>query len=294
MIRLYFRLLISISIYLCIYLINTAPLSAANSTAGKSEDKPLWEFGIAGNMASIPLYRGSGDDKLYALPLPYFIYRGRFFQSDRDGFRGIFYSSDHIETSLSGGGNPPVNDDDTAREGMGDLDFLVELGPALKWHPFKRQPDQRFYFQTAARAIFSIGLPDDLRTHHRGYRVTSSLHYRNKTIGGNPLWKWGVSLGVDFTDNEYNNYIYGVLDQYANELRPAYTAKGGYAGAMAATYLVRRFTDTLSLAVYTRIDNLSGAVYESSPLVETSNNFTVAASLIWKIKESLESAPILK
>lgn len=279
---------------LSFFVTGTAPLSADSGTVKTPAKKPLWEVGIAGNMASIPLYRGSADEKFYALPLPYFIYRGRFFQSDRDGFRGIFYSSDQIETSLSGGGNPPVDDDGTAREGMGDLDALLELGPALKWHPFKRQPNQRFYFQTAARAIFSIGIPDDLRTHHRGYRVTSSLHYRKGTIGGNPAWRWGASLGFDFTDSEYNNYVYGVSDQYANELRPTYTAKGGYAGAMASTYLVRRLTDTLSLAVYTRIDNLSGAVYESSPLVETSNNFTVAASFIWKLRESLESAPTLK
>ncbi len=277
-----------------LFIIDLSPLLADSGTMSGVQNKPLWEVGVAGNMASIPLYRGSGDYQYYALPLPYFIYRGRFFQSDRDGVRGIFYTSDHIETSFSGWGNPPVEESGTAREGMGDLDALLEWGPALKWHPFKRQPDQRFYFQAAARAVFSIGIPDDLRTRHRGYRATGSLHYRDEVLWGNPSWKWGASLGIDFTDSEYNNYLYGVSDHYANELRPAYTAKGGYAGAMAATYLIRRFTDTQSLAVYTRIDNLSGAVYKSSPLVETSNNFTVAASFIWKLRESRESAPPLK
>ena len=272
----------------------TALLYADTHPIQPSDRKPLWELGLSGNAASIPIYRGSDDEKIYALPLPYFIYRGRLFQSDRDGVRGIFYSSDHIETTLSGWGNPPVDDDGTAREGMGDLDALFELGPALKWYPFKRHPHKRFYLQTAARSIFSIGVPDDLRTHHRGHRATATFYFRDDALAGSLLWRWGISLGVDFTDRQYNDFLYGVPDRYANKLRPAYTAKGGYAGAMAAIYLIRRFTDSLSLALYTRIDNISGAVYESSPLVETSNNFTVAASFIWKLKESMKPAPSIK
>jgi len=257
-------------------------------------NKPLWELGISANVASIPLYRGSGDDTLYALPLPYLIYRGRFIQSDRDGVRGIFYSSDHFETTVSGWGNPPVDDDETAREGMGDLDAMGELGPAVRWYPCKRRVDKRLYLQTTARTIFSVGLPDDLRMHHRGYRLAAALYYRDEAPAGHPLWKWGASLGIDFTDSRYNDYIYGVPDQYAGELRPAYQAGGGYAGAMAAAYLIRKLTGTLSFAIYTRMDNTSGAVYESSPLVETSNNVLMGASLIWKLTESQRPAPTVK
>lgn len=265
--------------------------AAFSAEAANPSSKPLWELGVTANATSIPLYRGSEEYKLYALPLPYFIYRGRFLQSDRDGIRGILYSSDYIETTFSGWGNPPVDENGTSREGMGDLDALVEFGPALKWHIFKRQPDRRFYLQAAGRVIFSIGVPDDLRTHHRGYRLVAGLNYFNNTLLGNPAWAWGAKTEIDFTCSQYNDYVYGVPEPYANDQRPAYNASGGYAGIMGAVYFIRRFTDTVSLAVYTRFDNIAGAVYESSPLVETQNNVTVAASLIWKLKESSESAP---
>ena len=93
--------------------------------------KPLWEFGIFVGGARIPAYRGSRTYETYAFPAPFLIYRGEIFQSDRDGASGIFYRSERLESTLSFGGNIRVDADNTAREGMDDLDPILEVGPAL-------------------------------------------------------------------------------------------------------------------------------------------------------------------
>ena len=55
----------------------SAPLTA--------EEMPVWEAGLGVGGIVSPSYRGAEDFSAYALPLPYFIYRGRFLKADRDG-----------------------------------------------------------------------------------------------------------------------------------------------------------------------------------------------------------------
>ena len=61
------------------------------------ETEPLWEIGLFQGAIYMPHYRGSDEYKLWVMPLPYAIYRGKFFQLDREGVRGIFYSSKYLE-----------------------------------------------------------------------------------------------------------------------------------------------------------------------------------------------------
>jgi hypothetical protein len=59
--------------------------------AARAADEPLWEAGMGVAAVYLPDYRGSDHSRGYALPFPYFVYRGDFFKSDREGVRGIFY-----------------------------------------------------------------------------------------------------------------------------------------------------------------------------------------------------------
>ena len=53
-------------------------------------------------------YRGSDTTHVYPLPLPYLIYRGTFFKSDRDGVRGLFLNQERVELNLSVNATTPV------------------------------------------------------------------------------------------------------------------------------------------------------------------------------------------
>jgi outer membrane scaffolding protein for murein synthesis (MipA/OmpV family) len=251
-----------------------------------SPTKPLWELGLFNGVARLPLYRGSATYRTYALPLPYLIYRGDIFQSDREGIRGIFFRSEFLESSLSVFGNPPVNDNDNAREGMGDLDPILEIGPALKWYFLGHVPRRYLYLSPAFRWVTSVGLPDNLKFSYQGWRFLINLIYQNDAIWGNDRWGWGFNVGIDFADHRYNGYFYDVPEKDALPGRPAFDADGGYGGLMVSGNLIYRMNHQLSVAVYGRWDALAGAIYRDSPLVEENNNFTTAAALIWTIATS--------
>ena len=100
-----------------------------------AEEKPLWEFGLGVGALAFPDYRGSDETRVYPVPVPYFVYRGRFLKADRDGLRGELFDREYAELSLSVNGTIPINsEDNSARRGMPDLKPTLELGPSLELH----------------------------------------------------------------------------------------------------------------------------------------------------------------
>jgi len=251
-----------------------------------SRTKPLWELRLFNSIVRLPLYRGAGKYKVYFLPLPYLIYRGQHFQSDRGGIRGVFFRSEFLETTLSFFGNPPVDDEDTAREGMGDLDPIIEAGPALKWFFLGRHPRKYLYLRSALRWTASVGLPDNLKSRYQGWRFLVNLIYQYDAPWDNDRWKFGFNMGVDFADQRYNGYFYDVPEKNALPDRPAYKTNGGYGGLMFSGSLTYHINERFSTVIYGRWDSLAGAVYRDSPLVEEKNNFIGAAALIWNVTAS--------
>lgn len=266
----------------------SAPPAAAESPADSGEDvaeKPLWEFVLFNTVSRIPHYRGADEADWYILPLPYFIYRGEFFQVDRQGVRGIFFRSEYFESDISLFGNPPVEDDNEAREGMPDLDALGEVGPSIKWYFTGRDPLNDLYLRAALRGAFSVSF-DDVDLEYEGLHGGFNLIYNNRRMFQDRQIRFGFNIGIDFTDSGYNGYFYDVAEDFVRPDRPAYNADGGYAGFSVGVSGSKRLTDTLSMGVYTRWDNIEGAAFEDSPLVKQKNNIFFGAVLTWRIAAS--------
>ncbi len=262
-------------------------LSAADTgKTSQTRTNPLWELGLFPGAVCMPHYRGSDEYRLWALPLPYLVYRGKIFQLDQEGVRGIFYRSEYLETSISGWGNPPVEDDNDARTGMDELDPVLEAGPSLKWFFAGRHPDRTVYLQWAFRAVFSTGLPDDIDIRHRGFKSALNLVYQHDAPWGNPRWHVGLNTGIDVSDKTYHRYFYEVPAKDALPGRPAYDPDAGFSVWMLSGRVIRRINDRFSLAGYGRWENLAHAAYADSPLVKDENNFMIGCAVIWKIKES--------
>lgn len=246
---------------------------------------PKWEVGLLGLSSRVPLYRGSDEYTWYTFPFPYFIYRGEYIKADREGVRGLFYKGYRFELELSMSGNPPVQDTGGVRAGMPELDPLIELGPAARFYVHHGEKIKAAFLEAAGRGVFSIDM-DNLAPGYEGLRGELSLVLAGiKPKAGSP-WAAGFKTGLGFTDRDYNSYFYDVDEAYVTPDRPYYQSEGGYGGVFASGWISRRLFDDVSVAMYVRLDNVGGAVFEDSPLVTAENSYMVGAGLTWKIAHS--------
>ena len=241
---------------------------------------PLWEAGVGLGVISAPHYRGSETEVDLALPFPYIIYRGEIFRVDReDGVRGRLFKSEAVDFDLSLAGSIPVPDtDEGAREDMPGLDPLIEAGGELTinfWRAAGR--DHSMQFVTPFRFVYSIGDP---LIKYQGWTFSPYLNYRIRQRSTGILTRWNLSFGPIYADSDYHNYFYQVLPKFVTAEREAYDAERGYSGSRI-TLSVSRNTKKYTLGAFARYDNLDGAVFEDSPLVETRDYFVFGFAFGW-------------
>lgn len=266
---------------LCVFL-----LLAGACREASAEQRPLWEFGLGVAPITFPDYRGSDEQSGYALPLPYLIYRGERLKVDEDGPRGILFDTERAELDLSLNAAIPVDSDDNdARAGMEDLDPTIEIGPVLKLHLTEKNASWRLRLDLPLRAVIAT---DFSSVEHVGYLLHPQLWLDTPGIAG-----WGVSMGVGpiFADRRYHDYYYGVSPQFATAVRPAYDPDAGYSGASLLAGTGRRFKN-IWVGAFLRYDNLSGATFEDSPLVETQHFFAAGLAIAWIFARSSERVSV--
>ena len=89
-----------------------------------------------------------------------------------------------------------------------------------------------------------------------------------------------IKSGNDKTKVRYLNYYYGVPQSVSKTNRPAYESAGGYAGSdisFGLTYKVNAWW----FASFARYYNLSGAVYDESPLVRQTSQWSLGFGFAW-------------
>ena len=275
-----------------------SPLSAlgiaaiAASGPAHADSLPLWEAGAGVSALSLPDYRGSDHQSTYVLPFPYVIYRGDIFKVDREGMRAKFFESDRIQFDVSGGGSVPVSSSsDRARNGMPDLRPTLEIGPVVQYRAWRaadgashvdvRLPVRRALTYENGR-IVDVGTVAAIQ-----FAWDRSLRFDS---GSGNL---GVLAGPLFGDRRQHDYFYAVAPGYATASRPAYAARGGYAGSQATAAFSRR-AGRLWFGAYVRYDDLHGAVFEDSPLVVRHSAVAGGLGIAWVFGASsrlVEAAP---
>ncbi len=253
--------------------------------------EPLWEVGLFNFVSDIPQYRGSDESKTYAFPLPYLVYRGKHLRATREGVRGIFYQDDRFETSISLFGNPPVDKDNEARNGMEDLDALGEMGPSVKWFFLGRGPADKLYLQLSLRAAASVGFESGVQMRYQGLTGGLDTVYYNQSLFRDQGIKFRLMAGLNFADRDYNGYFYDVNSAYATAVRPTYESDGGYGGFSVSASMQYKLNPYVSLGFYSRWDNLDGAVFEDSSLVRRNNNYVIGSALILRLARSKTLVP---
>ena len=246
-------------------------------------EKPLWELGAGISALSLPDYRGSNQSSLYAIPFPYLVYRGTFLKADRHGIRGTFFGTDRIELNLSLGASLPVNSDDNrARQGMPDLQPTVELGPSLDLNLW-RTPDRRYRLDLRLPVRAAVTVKEGM--HDIGWVFSPRLNLDITDVAGIPGWNMGLLAGPTVGSERNHEYFYSVAPPYATADRPAFDAKGGYAGSQFMLTTSKRYPKYW-LGAFVRWDSLKGAVFADSPLVKREDYFAAGVGIAWILGES--------
>lgn len=241
---------------------------------------PLWEVGIGAAYLNLPQYVGSDQRTKGALPVPYFVYRGEALRISRDSLQTRLFKRSDLVIDLSADFSLPVDSkENRARDGMSDIDFVLEIGPALRWIFYNSGPERRkISLELPLRAV----LQSDLRyISHDGWRANPRLRYREH-FGPWFLSVWG---GFYWNDARYNNLFYGVDENEATPGRQAYKAEAGYGGWAMSTSLTYRRHDWW-VGGFIRYYNVRQATFSNSDLVVEPANLGFGLAAAWIISSS--------
>jgi len=283
--------MIALRIMVCVLLSLLATgLNAEEVNDGdvNDEDLPgLWGFRLVAFGQYFPAYPSSAIQNFTALPIPYPVYRGKVFSFGQD--LEEIASGQLLKTSrvsLSVGLNasfPESSDNLSVREGMPDLDFLVEAGPeinlALKGGP---DDDRELLLSLQIRAAVSI---DDFNATGRGVAFNPELEYLARDFLDaktelrfrvSPIW--GTS--------DYTDFFYGVAPEYATATRPSFVAESGYVNTEFLVGLNRKISDRLEFRGSIRLWVNKGSANEASPLFQRDYDRGIRLALYWTAWES--------
>jgi outer membrane scaffolding protein for murein synthesis (MipA/OmpV family) len=256
------------------------------------ELQPLWEFGAGGGFGSVPNYPASSERNVIALAAPYLIYRGDIFRvGGGGGARAVVFEDEDFEVDFSfGGAFAADSEENTAREGMPELDFLFEVGPQLVYRvkdfDFEGGGNGRLNLRLQARAVFST---DFERIDDRGYVFEPELSYQQRGT----LFKdtgLNASLSLVFASEDLHDYFYQVDNTFATDQRAAFDASGGYLGAQVSLGISFPIHQNIRGFLGGSMRFHQGAANEDSPLFEDEVTYSVGAGFVWRLYESEATA----
>ena len=259
-----------------IMLLDVQLAEAQNKIGPQKKNEKQYELGIGFGIQSLPDYRGSKRHRSLALPFPMFRYSGDIIQVDEKGLRSRFLLSDRLEFDISTEVSLTVGvDDNDLRNEMPALRPAFEMGPSLNIKLSCDSSSNRWILRLPFRGVVGA---DFSKVERIGLVFNPQLVYQYKTSFSDVRVE--ARAGVLFADNDYHNYYYSVAEKYASASRPEFSAPGGYSGAVFKVSVKKRF-EKLWLATTLRYDALSGAAFQSSPLLESHSSYAISAGLGW-------------
>ena len=253
-----------------------ALLGLLQMTSAMAVHLPKWELGLGAGVLGVPAYRGAKGQETVWLPVPFVAYRGDRFKIDEEGLRGELVHRNRLRLDFSVAGSLPVPNGAGARRGMPSLDPVGEAGPSLKIILGQsgnrhKEWEHEWWIRLPVRAAISVGNP---LVDHQGWVFSPYINWVLTKGKSRSLWRWSLSGGPIYASQAYHDYFYTVDSQYVTSSRPAYEAEAGYGG--------KRISLTMSVhsnkwfvGSFIRYDDLGGAVFEDSPLIETKSYLAV-------------------
>lgn len=249
--------------------------------------KPRWELGIGGGYFSGFDYPASSDTNERAIAVPFFVYRSPLLRFGDGGVRAVAIERPRLKLDLSIGGSLNASaEDNSAREGLDDLDFLFELGPQLEVRLFDRRLASgervRGRFTSELRAVFST---DFNGVDAQGFVADVGVGVNVADVAGSGITVVG-GFDVSFATEKLHDYFYQVDPEFVTATRPAFDAKGGYLeSSLVVGVAIRPLPDVRVFAGVIQ-GFFGGARNEDSPLFEVTEQTRFALGIVWTILRS--------
>jgi len=278
--------------YLAILLIAavSSNIKAQQEIVLEDDLRPVWEVGVFVAAFNSPEYPAAGQSQTNVIPAPYFIYRGETIRIGEGSIaRAVAIDKDWYELDLSLAGSFNANsEDNVARAGMPDLDFIFELGPQLRLRlskfEFEEHGKGELFLNLQARAAFST---DFSVINKRGYVFQPVFSYRQRGWLSEKT-ALSVSLSPTWATEKLHDYFYQVDSAFVTDQRQAYDAKSGYLGTDLSVGLSFNATEDIRIFTFARASLHSVSANEDSPLFREKSTFSYGVGMVWRLWESEE------
>ncbi len=252
---------------------------------------PLFEMGIGVAGARFPDYPGSEHSRELYLPFPSVTYRGDLLRAKRDeGIRGRFINNRWLELDLSADGTfQSDSGDNPVREGMPDLENVLEIGPSLILH--LSPPEHRDKYQLDLHLAARYAVSTDLsHIDHRGYSLNPFFELKMGSV-----WRPDdlimLSLGVKYGNEKLQDYYYQVEQRYQTVQRPYFDATGGQMERSASVAIFFPLRPRLWVFAGLIAADYRDAVNRESPLLRRDQTSSILLGFYWNFYSSAIMVP---
>lgn len=258
--------------------------TALDNQVERSSENPLWEIGGFALAVSQQAYPGSDQQVDRVLPLPFVVYRGKFLRVDREttGLRAIRTPRYELDIGASGSFAARSSEIE-ARRGMPELGTLIEFGPRLRVNLGDASGSGRWRLDLPLRGVFDLSDGGA----HRGIAFEPRLLWQQRL---SPQFAYTASIGAIVGDKKLGHTFYGVDKAYANDNRPAFTAEGGIIAWRLSTSINYSLTPQWRVFGFGRVDSLSGAANQDSPLVRQTTGLSAGVGVFYAWLRSTRAA----
>lgn len=233
-----------------------------------------WAIGVGTGWLSD--YPGAAQGRVRFLPFP--VFRGDLLRLDRiEGMSGDLAKNSRFDFSWNFIFQFPTNSSSIpVRTGMPNLDWLLSLGPQMKYYIF-RGSRHRTFFRFPIR--FNTCTNFSTRTQFCG--VAFNPGFRHAWFLG-PLGEITFRWETFTNTSEYQQYFYEVNPRYATADRPAFHARAGFTGFVYGMFHSIPF-DGWSFSTSANIYDYSWAINQDSPLFVHKTNYALFLAFTFDI-----------
>ena len=260
------------------------------------QGRPKWEFGVGGGFFEGFDYPGSLDSNRRQFGLPFFIYRSKRFRFGGGGLSAVTIEKPRfrVDWSVAASLNASTQEN-SVREGLPDLDFLLELGPQLIW----RAVDTTLNDGTQIRLDWSTKLRGVVSTDFgsvagQGFVFETTVSGRLRNFLDQRRVVLFGALSARAGTEQLNDYFYEVDPQFSTATRPAFDARGGLIDLQATVGVGLNLPKRVRIFIATTTGFFAAAANRESPLHEALSTTSFALGVVWTIKQSKARVGVLE